>query len=136
MITAVDTNVLLDILLPDKDFYYKSMIAVQEASSNGSLVLSDIAYAELCMHFTTQRECDHFLEGLEIRVQDLTRAAHFQASRAWRTYKQQGGKRTRILADFLIGAHAQVQAQCLLSRDRGFYHKLFPSLEVLDPAFA
>src|SRR5277367_652386 len=118
MITAFDTNVLLDILVPNEQFYEASASALQDAASEGSLVISDIVYAELCIYFHSQRECDGFLEGNEIRVQGLTREAHFLASRAWRTYRQQGGKRTRILADFLIGAHAQVQAARLVSRDR------------------
>jgi predicted nucleic acid-binding protein len=40
------------------------------------------------------------------------------------------------LADFLIGAHAQKQATQLLSRDRGFYGEMFPSLKIVDPAMA
>jgi predicted nucleic acid-binding protein len=136
MITAVDTNILLDILVPNEQFYEASADALQEAASEGSIVISDIVYAELCIHFEAQRECDAFLETNEMRVQALTREAHFLASRAWRTYRQQGGKRTRILADFLVGAHAQRQATRLLSRDRGFYRKLFPSLDLLDPTEA
>ena len=136
MITAVDTNILLDILVPNEQFYERSADALQEAAGEGSIVISDIVYAELCIHFETQRECDAFLGSNEIRVQALTREAHFQASRAWRTYRQQGGQRTRILADFLVGAHAQKQAMRLLSRDRGFYRKLFPSLDLHDPTEA
>lgn len=136
MITAVDTNILLDILVPNQEFYEASADALQDAASEGSLVVSDIVYAELCIHFETQRESDTFLESNEIRVQALSRESHFLASRAWRTYRRQGGKRTRILADFLIGAHAQKQATRLLSRDRGFYRKLFPSLDLHDPAEA
>jgi len=136
MITAIDTNILLDILVPNENFYEASATALQEAAAEGSLVVCDIVYAELCIHFETQRESDAFLESIEIRLQSLTREAHFLAGRAWRTYRQQGGKRTRILADFLIGAHAQKQATRLLSRDRGSYRKLFPSLDVRDPAHA
>lgn len=134
MITAVDTNILLDILVPNEDFYEASASALQDAAGEGSLVINDIVYAELCIHFEAQRDCDAFLESNQIRVQALAREAHFLASRAWRTYRRQGGARTRILADFLIGAHAQKQATCLLSRDRGFYRKLFPSLDLHDPA--
>jgi predicted nucleic acid-binding protein len=108
--------------------------ALEDAATSGSLVVCDLVYAELCTHFSSQRECDAFLGSDEIRVESLRREAHFLASRAWRTYCQQGGQRARILADFLIGAHAQTQAQRLLSRDRGFYRKLFPSLDLLDPS--
>ncbi len=134
MITAIDTNVLLDILLPNKEFFEASAEALQDGANEGSLVVSDIVYAETCTHFETQRECDAFFAENEIRLQSLSREAHFLASRAWRTYRQQGGKRSRIVADFMIGAHAKSQASCLLSRDRGFYHKLFPSLDLKDPS--
>ena len=133
MITAIDTNVLLDILIPNESFYDASADALQHSAA-GVLVVCDIVYAELCIHFGRQHDCDEFLKHNDIRVESLTREAHFFASRAWRTYRQQGGKRTRILPDFLIGGHAQKQATRLLSRDRGFYRELFPSLNVLDPA--
>ncbi len=133
MITAIDANILLDILVPNEEFYEASAGALQDSAAEGSLVISDIAYAELCIQFETRQECDAFLESNDIRMQSLTREAHFLASRAWRTYRRQGGQRTRILADFLIGAHARMQATRLLSRDRGFYHNLFPSLDVHDP---
>jgi len=134
MITAIDTNILLDVLLPNDKFYDATADALQEAATSGSLVLCDLVYAELCIHFSSQRECDSFLEGNSIRVEPLSREAYFLASRVWRVYRKQGGQRTRILADFLIGAHAQTQATRLLSRDRGFYRKLFPSLDLVDPA--
>lgn len=97
-------------------------------------MICDLVYAELCIHFSAQRECDAFLESNEIRVESLSREAGFLASRAWRKYRMQGGQRTRILADFLIGGHAQAQATRLISRDRGFFRKLFPSLTMIDPA--
>jgi hypothetical protein len=134
MITAIDTNILLDILLPDATFYDGSVEALEGAADVGSLVVCDLVYAELCVHFPTQRECDDFLEDNEIRVESIRREAGFLASRAWRKYRMQGGQRSRILPDFLIGAHAQAQATRLLSRDRGFFRKLFPSLTLIDPA--
>src|SRR5260370_41372690 len=136
MITAIDTNVLLDILIPNVEYFEASAAALEVSANAGTLVISDIVYAELCVHFGAQHECDVFLESNDIRVQPLTREAHFLASRAWRTYRLQGGKRARILPDFLIGAHAQKLATRLLTRDRGFYRNLFPSLRLYDPAGA
>jgi predicted nucleic acid-binding protein len=134
MITAIDTNILLDILVPNERFYAASVSALERSASVGSLAVCDIVYAELCIYFEAQNECDHFLASNEIRVEALSREAHFLAGRVWRTYRQRGGTRARILPDFLVGAHAQLQASRLLSRDRGFYGSLFPLLTLDDPA--
>jgi predicted nucleic acid-binding protein len=134
VITAIDTNVLLDILRPNPDFYAAAAHALEDSATAGSLVVCDLVYAELCVHFSIQQECDDFLSTNEIRVESLSRAAHFAASRAWRKYRRQGGSRIRILTDFMVGAHAEFQASRLLSRDRGFYGKLFPSLNLIDPS--
>ena len=134
MITAIDTNVLLDILVPNEKFCDASIRALEHAATDGSLVICDLVYAELCIQFDSQRDCDGFLHSNDIQVEGLNREAHFLASRAWRTYRKQGGSRARILADFLIGAHAQKQATRRLSRDRGFYRRLFPSLDLIDPS--
>ena len=133
MITALDTNILLDILLSDPHFFSRSSAALEAAATAGSLVICDLVYAEIAVHFDAQDGCDEFLSDVEIRVEPLSRPASFLASRAWRTYRERGGRRARILADFLIGAHAQAQASRLLSRDRGFYRSAFPSLEIIDP---
>ena len=134
MITAVDTNILLDILLPNEDFFERSRRALEEAWAAGSLVVCDLVYAEVSVHFLTQEECDAFLSETNIRVEPLERTASFLAGRAWRNYRKRGGKRSRVLTDFLVGAHAQVQASQLLTRDRGFYRELFPELRLLDPS--
>lgn len=128
------TQTSCSILVPNEQCYDASVKALETAAADGSLVICDLVYAELCIHFHTQGEWERFLKANEIRVEALNREAHFLASRAWRTYRKQGGQRARILADFWIGAHAQVQASRLLARDRGFYRKLFPKLRLIDPS--
>ena len=44
------------------------------------------------------------------------------------------GKQGRVLADFLIGAHAQTHADRLLARDRDYLRDYFEGLLVVDPA--
>lgn len=39
----------------------------------------------------------------------------------------------RILADFLIGAHAMLHAEQLLTRDKDFYHAVFAGLRLASP---
>ena len=66
-------------------------------------------------------------------MESLTPATSFLASRYWLSYLRSGGKRIRILPDFLIAAHATNQAEGLITRDRGFYREHFPRLKVIDP---
>jgi predicted nucleic acid-binding protein len=56
------------------------------------------------------------------------------ASESWRAYGRAGGARERVISDFLIGAHAQMRADRLLTRDRGFYRSYLRELTVLDPS--
>jgi predicted nucleic acid-binding protein len=88
MITAIDTNVLLDVLLPNDDFCDAAIAAIEESLTAGSLVVCDVVYAELCVHFSAQPDCDDFLAANQIRVEALTRASQFAASRVWREYRR------------------------------------------------
>ena len=47
MITAIDTNVLLDLLIPDAPFGEVSQRAIESGLQAGRLVISDMVYAEL-----------------------------------------------------------------------------------------
>jgi hypothetical protein len=64
----------------------------------------------------------------------MSRDAALAASVAWRRYRRRGGARTRVIADFLVGAHAAKRADRLLTRDRGFYRSYFKEVSVFDPS--
>ena len=133
MITAVDTNVLLDFLTHDPQFGIASRNALRSAAGEGRLLACDVVWAEIAGCFPSIAACRDTLRNLEIEFSPIQPEAAFEAGLAWKAYRARGGPRTRVAADFLIGAHAIFQADRLLTRDRGFYRSCFKRLKVLDP---
>ena len=132
MITFVDTNVLLDVFLPDPKWGQKSKIRLEQAFNQGSLILNEIIYSELTPQFFSKALLDDALKVLSIRIVSLDLKAAYNAGRIWKDYRKAGGRRNRILADFLIGAHAEIPSDQLLTRDRGFYKKYFSDLHIIS----
>ncbi|NUO10164.1 MAG: type II toxin-antitoxin system VapC family toxin [Candidatus Brocadia sp.] len=61
MITAVDTNIFLDILIPDENYYFNSKQLLDEHVERGQLIISEIVYAELASLFLSEKELRTFL---------------------------------------------------------------------------
>ena len=134
MITAVDTNVLLDVFAADPTFGTRSLAAVRACLAEGPLVACEVVWAELHAAFETAEAADRALEAIPIALDPLRRAAAAGAGAAWREYGRAGGSRERVIADFLVGAHAVHHADRLLTRDRGFHRAAFAGLEIVDPS--
>ncbi|MBI3746466.1 MAG: PIN domain-containing protein [Chloroflexi bacterium] len=136
MITAVDTSVLLDVFTADAERGRGSHAALTRCLREGSLVACEVVWAELASGFRDEDVLLVDMERLGVTFEPLDRGAALAAGAAWRSYRSLGGSRQRILADFLIGAHAAANADRLLTRDRGFYRTHFANVTVLDPGDA
>ncbi|MBI5091609.1 MAG: type II toxin-antitoxin system VapC family toxin [Candidatus Hydrogenedentes bacterium] len=134
MITAVDTNVLIDLFRDTPDFGRLAAEAVRRCMQEGRLVVCDIVWAELAGVFPSVRTLEDTMERLQVDLLAMEPAAAALAGETWRRYRAQGGGRERMVADFLIAAHAMAQCDRLLSRDRGFFRNYFPRLSVIDPS--
>lgn len=138
MISAADTNVLLDVLIP------------------GALVICEVVYAELSAQFPSGVELDGFLAAVRIGLEPSTPESLLASGDAWRKYSRtrkaaplrcpncgaahsstckKCGRpipvRQHVLADFLVGGHALTQADRLLTRDLGYYKTYFPTLKLV-----
>lgn len=134
MITAVDTNVLIDVFSADDSFGERSLDALQRCIAEGRLVACDVVWAELGAVFPSAAAASTALGTLGVDFSAVDQDAAARAGDAWRAYRSAGGGRSRLVADFLVGAHAAHQADRLLTRDRGFYRTYFRGLEIVDPA--
>ncbi|MBB4661239.1 PIN domain-containing protein [Conexibacter arvalis] len=134
MITAVDTSVLLDVLGADPDYGDASRAALRECLRDGALVACDVVWAETAAFFPDARRAATALDRLGVRFSALDEEASLAAARAWRAYRRRGGRRARVIGDFLVGGHASIHADQLLTRDRGFSRTHFRGLRLLDPS--
>jgi predicted nucleic acid-binding protein len=154
MITAADTNILLDVLIPDAPHGDESERALTEAVRAGAVVISEPVYAEIAAHFSDRAHLDRFLADSGIRLERSDAEALYRAGRAWSDYLRRRpaplvcpqcsaaqqvrcGRcraslqpRQHVVADFVIGAHALVHSDRLLTRDRGYYATYFPDLKL------
>ena len=65
MTAAVDTNILLDILVPGWPHGDSSERALFEALGTGAVIVAEAIYAKLSAHFPKRTVLDHFLGELE-----------------------------------------------------------------------
>jgi predicted nucleic acid-binding protein len=155
MTTAVDTSVLLALLIPGDANAPRAADALTDAAEEGALVLCEPVYAELAPQFPDRDDFERFLADTRLRLVPSGVDALVLAGRAWAAYVRRrplgflcsrcGAEQTvpcgrcgeplrgrqHGLADFLIGAHAQLHADRLVSFNSRFYRSYFPDLRLL-----
>jgi hypothetical protein len=153
--TAVDTNILLDMLIPNPRWEESSRAALDLATEEDHAIIGETVFGELAARFDSPGRVQAFLTEVDIEYVPSNRIALYRAGTAWRRYatrRPRGvscprcGHRTAVtcsscgesiatrqhlIADFIVGAHALTHADRLLTRDRGYYRTCFPDLQLV-----
>ena len=154
--TAVDTNVLLDLVGGDPAAVAAARAALFAALASGTVIVCPIVYAESAASHQIE-DIDELIGDLGLVIEEFSVESLRVAASAWRSYRRRRGAevqcprcgrrftvecpscgtpiawRQHVIADFLIGAHALSQANQLLTRDAGYYRAYFPELKLLVP---
>ena len=137
MTTAIDTNILVALWNEDDTLNTLARSALDAAFGRGSLVIAAPVFAELLAAPSRNGTfLDSFCRETGILVDwNLHEAVWRAAGQAFRNHvvrrrKQSDSGPRRILADFLIGAHAFQNGFPLLTLDDGLYRAAFPRLTI------
>jgi predicted nucleic acid-binding protein len=130
MISAVDSSVVLDVLTDNPESADTSEALLRRALIEGKLVIGECVMAEIIPAFKDEKTLKEFLADWQIEFVPSSRDSAILAGRHFARYLSRAGRTGRIVADFLIGAHAMYHADRLLARDRGYLRDYFPKLTV------
>lgn len=138
MTISIDTNVLVTLWDHHDTFHKHVQVSLDELSESSRLVITGVVYAELLASPGRDEEfLDYFLHRTGIRVdwhigEEILRMAGL-SFRAYSTRRKRAhaDQPRRILADFIIGAHAEINGHGLLTLDQRLYKSSFPNLRVI-----
>jgi len=128
MKSAIDSSILLDLLLDDPQFGVNSQKLLLKARSEGALVICEVVLAKISPALSSQ-DLHLFLRDLSISFVPSTFESALMAGKILSTYLRRTGKAKRVVPDFLIGAHALCCCDRLLARDRGFFEIILKDLK-------
>ncbi len=129
---AVDSSTLIE-LLGDGPRTPASADALRDALHAGPVVLCDVVLAEVCTALKHGSDVLQFLEDAGLVYLPIEAKAALRAGEMQRRYRQRGGRRERTIPDFLVGAHALLQCDGLITFDAGFFRDYFKGLKVIVP---
>lgn len=131
----IDSNVLIDILNHDPHWFDWSFAQLERAASLGKVIVNPIVVAEVAPQFGSLDEFLETLVAMVVGVEMLDARAAYIAGQAFQTYRRArpSDMPKAIVADFLIGGHAQVLGATILTRDPRFYRSYFPTVPLITP---
>ena len=130
---AIDSSVIIDLLSNDSGTAEGAEASLRQSLSVGPVVLCDVVLAEVTTALRDGALALGALEDMGIGYLPVESKSAVRAGEMQRRYRQRGGRRERTVPDFLVGAHALLQCDALITRDAGFFRDYFKGLKVIEP---
>ena len=132
---AIDSSALLDVLTDDPVFGEVSSAKLQSALERDDVVICDVVLAEIATKIEPVEDLLDALAELRVNFSGTSEQAALRAGIMQRRFRERGGKRNeRVVSDFIVGAHALLQCNALITRDQGFFRDYFKGLKIINPA--
>ena len=129
----IDTNIIIDLLGTHETATASWSRRLYASVSGGEpLACNHLVLAEVAAGAERPAELLRDLERLLIEVLALTDEVALAAGRAYSEYRRRGGKKGRVLPDFLIAGHAEALGAVLMTRDQRIA-TYFPDLTLITP---
>jgi predicted nucleic acid-binding protein len=136
---AIDSNILIDFIGNDPAAADAADQALRRALAGGPVVACDVVLAEVVTGLGHGSAVMDALEELGVDFLPLELRSAVRAGEMQRRYIErrraalEPPEAPRVVADFLVGAHALLQCQGLITRDAGFFRDYFKGLKVIVP---
>lgn len=137
MKTALDSNILSS-LWSNEPSAVRVQAELKSARSQGALVVCAPVFVELMAHpLVSPGFVDDFIRETRIAVEFvLSESVWRKAAERYSAYAQRrrlsgGASPRRLPADFVIAAHALLEADRLFTLDSTRYHRDFPELRLV-----
>ena len=102
-------------------------------TAQDQLAINDIVYAELSIGYERMQELDAMIRSAGLVNAAMPRPALFLAGQAFQRCRAAGGRKTGVLPDFFVGAHAVIAGTVLITRDAARYRSYFPGIMLVAP---
>ncbi|MBU2647957.1 type II toxin-antitoxin system VapC family toxin [bacterium] len=102
MITAIDTNGLIDVFSNDPEYGTSSAAVLRDCIQTGAIVICEVVLAEIATVFEDHNVLKQALNDLPISFNAMTEKSALYAAKIWRSYRNAGGQRKRMVADFFV----------------------------------
>ena len=128
---AVDAPVLVELLVdgPRAD---AAETCLRQALAGGRVVVGDAALAAVSATLRNGADALAALEEMGVHFSAVEAKSALRAGEMQRRQRQRGGE-PRAIADFLVGAHALLQCDALITFDAAFHRDYFKGLKLIQP---